>query len=268
MGFYYQLISREIGQNGVQVAHYQPSENTQGAWNEKEQHMGPATGVICKELEHFQPREDLQIGRISLDILGMIHLEEFSITTRLIRPGRTIELIESVFEAKGRTCIVARAWRMQTADTSPVEGIEDRIIPNHSTLSHWDGMGNVWSGGYIKSITPKLKMGESRPGKSIAWLSNALEMVEGEPTSGFVKLMGMVDTMNGLAVRQEGGFQYMFPNVDLQLHLYRIPVGRWLGLDIQQQYGANGIGLTSAVLHDEKGAFGHAEQILTVRPMS
>ena len=57
----------------------------------------------------------------------------------------------------------------------------------------------------------------------------------------------------------------MFPNVDLQIHLYRLPKGKWLGLDVQQQYGADGIGLTTAVLHDEEGPFGHAEQILTVR---
>lgn len=267
MKFYYQLITRETKDSGVQIAHYRPSINTQGAWNEHEQHMAPATGVICKELEHFQPREDLQIARISLDILGMIHLEEFSITTRLIRPGRTIELLESVFQAKGRTCIIARTWRIQTTDTSSVEGIEDAAIPTYTALPQWDGMKNMWGGGYIASITPQLKIGDRRPGKGIAWLTNELEMVEGESTSAFVKLMGMVDTMNGLAVRQEEKFQYMFPNVDLQIHLYRIPSGRWLGFDIKQQYGSDGIGLTSAVLHDEKGAFGHAEQILTVRPM-
>ena len=40
-----------------------------------------------------------------------------------------------------------------------------------------------------------------------------------------------------------------------------------MGLDTRQQYGANGVGLTSATLHDEEGPFGHCEQILTVRPM-
>lgn len=265
MGFYYQLIKRETDQNGKQIAHYKPSINTQGAWNENEQHMAPATGVICAELEQFQPRPEMQIGRISLDIFGMIYLDEFTITTSLIRPGKTIELIESVFEAKGRTCIVAKTWRMITEDTKAAEGLEDRKIPNHKELPLWDKMTDFWGGGYIKSVSKYLKSGERRAGKGVVWLSNELDMIEGHKTSSFVKLLGMIDTMNGVAVRQETNFEYMFPNLDLQIHLYRIPEGTWLGLDVQQQYGANGIGLTTAVLHDDKGPFGHAEQILTVR---
>lgn len=264
MGFYYKLLEREIKGNATQIAHYQPTKHTQGAWNEYEQHMAPATGVICTELEQFQPRENMRYGRISLDIYGLIHLDKFTITTRCIRPGRTIELIESAFEAKGHTCIVARAWRMITENTNAAEGIEDRPILPYKEAEPWKGI-SIWDGGYIQSVSPHVRIAERRPGKGQVWLTNDLEMIEGQETSSFVKLLGMVDTMNGLAVRQADKFEYMFPNLDLQIHLYRLPKGKWLGLDVQQQYGADGIGLTTAVLHDEKGSFGHAEQILTVR---
>lgn len=265
MDCYYQLLSREITAERVQVAHYRPTINAQGAWNDHEQHMGPATGAICAELEKFQPRTEMQIGRISLDIYGMIYLDDFTISTKMIRPGRTIELIESTFESKNKTCIVARTWRMIREDTSETEGLEDSVISDPDNLPHWNQMDHTWSGGYIHSVTPHIKIAQRRPGKGIVWISNELEMIDGQPTSGFVKLMGMVDTMNGVVVRQADDFEYMFPNLDLTIHLYRIPTGKWLGLDVQQQYGANGIGLTSAVLHDENGSFGHAEQILTVR---
>lgn len=264
MGFYYELISREVKEDGSLVATYKPTEHTQGAWNDHEQHMAPATGVICAELEHFRPGEDMRYGRISLDIYGLIHLAESQITTRCIRPGRTIELIESVFESKGKVCIVARAWRMVTEDTGAVEGIEDRTIPSFGELEKWHGM-TMWGGGYIRSVSNHIRIAERRPGKGIVWITNELDMVKGQPTSSFVKLMGMVDTMNGVVVRQGSDFTHMFPNLDLQIHLYRMPSGTQLGLDVQQQYGSDGIGLTSAVLHDEKGPFGHAEQILTVR---
>jgi|SRR5690554_1459070 len=267
MDFYYELLNREIKSDGTQVAHYRPTINTQGAWNKNEQHMAPATGVICAELEKFQPKENMRIGRMSFDILGMIHLYEFQINTRCIRPGKTIELIESVFEAKGRACIVARTWRMITENTAEVAGLEDKPILSHETLSNWKGM-SLWNGGYIKSISKDIKIVARRPGKGSGWMTNQLEMVKGEPTSSFVKLMGMVDTMNGVVVRQEILFTHIFPNVDLQIHLYRLPTGTWLGLEVEQQYGQDGIGLTTAVLHDEEGPFGHAEQILTVRKMS
>ncbi|MGB3344547.1 MAG: thioesterase family protein [Aequorivita sp.] len=266
MGFYYELLHRDFQADGIQVAHYRPTKNTQGAWNENEQHMAPATGVICAELESFRPKDHMQIARISLDILGMIHLDDFSITTRCIRPGKTIELIESVFEVKGRTCIVARTWRMITEDTSDVAGLEDKPMPSHESLPAWKGM-SLWDGGYIRSVSKNIKVVERRPGKGKVWITNDLEMVKGETTSSFVKLMGMVDTMNGVVIRQDIPFSYMFPNVDLQIHLYRLPQGKHLGLEVKQQYGKDGIGLTSAVLHDKEGPFGHAEQILTLRKM-
>lgn len=265
MAAYYQLLDRRINEQGEQIAHYRPTINAQGAWNEKEQHMAPATGVICAELEVFQSRNDLQIGRISLDIYGMIYLDDFTVTTRLLRPGKTIELIESTFEAKGKICIVARTWRLSVEDSRPVAGLEDEAILSYQEAKPWTGMISAWGGGYIYSVEQHIKVGARRPGKGIVWLTNDLEMVEGQSTSSFVKLMGMVDTMNGLVVRQGNPFDFMFPNLDLTIHLYRLPVGNHLGMAISQQYGTNGVGLTSSTLYDDQGPFGHAEQILTVR---
>jgi hypothetical protein len=36
---------------------------------------------MCTELEQFMPRTDMRIGRISLDIWGLIAFGEFSIQT-------------------------------------------------------------------------------------------------------------------------------------------------------------------------------------------
>ncbi len=47
--------------------------------------------------------------------------------TRVIRAGKTIELIEAEMQANGKTCIVARAWKMMKQDTSAIAGLEDQI---------------------------------------------------------------------------------------------------------------------------------------------
>jgi hypothetical protein len=38
-----------------------------------------------------------------------------------------------------------------------------------------------------------------------------------------------------------------------------------VGFDTQVTFGREGVGLTSTTLHDESGAVGRAEQILTLR---
>jgi len=267
MAAYYQLIGRNTDATGIVTAHYQSTLLAQGAWNEHEQHMAPATGIICAELDRFMPRQGMRIGRIGLDILGLIPAGEFSIITKVIRPGKTIELIEEQMQAQGKTCIVARAWRMQTLDSRAIAGLEDDSIsqPEHSLPEE---RLKQWPGGFIESVEVRTHASLTRAGKGIVWLNTHIEMVEGHETSDFVHLMGLVDTANGIVPRQKEGFTWSFANLDLQIHLHRMPHGRWLGLETVQQYGEDGIGLTSSILHDEQGPFGRSEQILTLRPLA
>lgn len=269
MSAYYKLVKREPLAEGVSVAHYQPTQHAQGAWNEHEQHMAPATGVLSAELQGYAPKKNMRIARISLDILGLIPLDEFTITTRCIRPGKTIELVEAVMSSRGRDAIIARAWRLLTQDTSAIAGIEDQPAQHKpETLPAWEGMKG-WPGGFIESVR-LVAAPDRREGRGMVWITNDVEMVEGVPTDDMVHLLGMVDTANGVVPRLGLGLsklEWMFPNTDLQIHMHRVPKGRWLGIEAVQQYGADGIGLTSAVLHDVHGPFGRSEQILTIRPM-
>ncbi|MFD5884348.1 thioesterase family protein [Streptomyces yangpuensis] len=94
----------------------------------------------------------------------------------------------------------------------------------------------------------------------------ARERPQGE-SSALASYLALVDTANGVAVQQDPT-AWMFPNLDLTIHLHRQPRGPWTGLDTTVTFGPSGQGLTSSVLHDLDGPVGHAEQILTVRPLS
>ncbi len=273
----YYTLKQRTHDGTTTTAIYDCNIHAQGAWNPHEQHMAPATGLMCAELEAFMPREDMRFGRISLDIFGLILFGEFTVETKIMRAGRTIDLIESVMRAKDKagvekTCIVARAWRLQKSDTTSVAGTEDAHIGSPDDYPDWHGMKH-WGGGYIDSIYTKAHP-DNRHGSGIVWINNDLDMVSYQgkplPTSDFVHLMGMVDTANGVTPRihQPEGIVWAFPNLDLQIHLLRLPVGRWLGLQTIQQIHTDGIGLTSSILHDEQGPFGRSEQILTVRKIS
>lgn len=245
---------------------YRSSWHTQGAWNAHEQHMAPASGILTYALENFQPREDMRIARLSFEIYGLIHGGEFEIVTKMIRPGRTIELIEAELITKGRTSIVARAWRVIVSDSTAVSGIEDQKVPGPKE-AELQNISSIWPGGYIRSLELRAVPG-LRPGKGIAWLHTPFALVKGADASALARLIGLVDTANGVVPRVEpDGESWMFPNLDLQIHMYRAPQGEWLGLETQQTYGTDGIGLTSSVLHDIDGPFGRAEQILTVRAL-
>lgn len=243
---------------------YESTIHAQGAWNPHEQHMAPVSGILFHSLERFQPRSELRMARVSFDILGLIPDGEFEVVTTMLRPGRTIELVQAELVSGGRTAVRATAWRLQRSDTSAVAGIDDERMPAPDESGAPLAL-TEWPGGYIQSIDVHAVPGHA-PGRGRAWLRTKHPLVDGQPFSEVARLAGLVDTSNGIATRvKPGPGSYMFPNVDLQIHLYREPAGEWLGLQNSVSFGADGIGLTSTVLNDADGPFGRAEQILTIR---
>ncbi|MHA7141782.1 MULTISPECIES: thioesterase family protein [unclassified Arthrobacter] len=245
---------------------FESTIHAQGAWNPEEQHMAPAAGLLAHCLEQCSPRPDLRMARLSFDILGMIPGGTFDVLVKVIRPGKTIELLEAEMVSGGRTVIRAKAWRLAKADSAAVAAIEDAPMPGPDQAGPFADM-TAWPGGFIESLEFRVVEGH-RPGRGRVWLRTPHQMVEGTPTADLVRLIGLIDTANGVSARvPPGPGSWMFPNLDLQVHLYREPAGEWLGLETSVSFGADGIGLTSAVLHDTTGPFGRAEQILTIRKL-
>lgn len=242
---------------------YQPTIHVQGAWSEHEQHMAPVSGLLTHALERHAPREDLQLGRITFDILGMIPAEESVVRTRTLRPGRTIELVEATLAVGARDVVRATAWRLSRQDTSAVAAVEEPPLPAPEDTDPWEGM-RIWSGGYIASVEFRVAQGR-RPGRGRAWLRTPYGLVDGEESTELARYVGLVDTANGIGVRQSPE-SWMFPNTDLSIHLHRAPRLPWVGMDGRVSWGPTGLGVTATVLHDVDGPVGYATQVLTVRP--
>ncbi len=245
---------------------FKPTAHASGAWSTDEVHFSPLGGLIVHAVDrHLADRtgERLLLSRISFDILGRLALDECEIRVETIRPGRTIELVEAVALIADRPVVRARAWCLAAVDTVPVAGGEADRLTAPETLAPWR-MADLWPGGYIASIDVR-PLAPPRPGRTTAWISTPLDLVAGEPAGPLASYVALVDTANGIAVRQPPT-AWTFPNVDLTIHLQRQPEGRWTGLDTTVVFGPTGQGITSTVLHDIHGPVGQAQQILTVRP--
>ncbi|GAB2751700.1 thioesterase family protein [Terrabacter koreensis] len=241
---------------------YAPTVHVQGAWRDDEQHMAPVSGILAHEIDLHEPREGMQLARISFDILGMIPSRPSRVEVRTSRPGRTIELVEATMLVDDRAVVRAHAWRLAAHDSEPVAGVELETIPSPDELDPWSG-SDTWDGGYIEGLEFRVAP-DRRPGRTIAWIRALNPLVDGETCSPTADLVRLADTANGIAVRVSPR-EWMFPNVDLAVHLFREPVRGWVGFDTRVTMGPTGLGLTSTTLHDEQGPVGRAEQILTVR---
>ncbi|MFF8285282.1 thioesterase family protein [Streptomyces albus] len=246
---------------------YKPTAHVGGAWNTEEQHFSPLGGLIVHAIERYRAgrpgASELVMSRISFDILGRLATDECEVRVETVRPGRTIELVEATVLIAGRPVVRARAWFLASLDTGAVAGGGAAPLTPPGALDTWD-MTSVWPGGYIATLDMR-PLAAPQPGRTTTWVSTDVGLVGGEEAGPLASYVALVDTANGIAVRQPPT-AWMFPNVDLTIHLHRQPEGRWTGLDTTVVFGPTGQGITSTVLHDLTGPVGHAQQILTVRP--
>lgn len=250
-----------------------PTADVGGAWTVAEQHVAPSFGLLAHlvEADHAARRaaagqDALVVSRLSFDILGVLPLEEVAVEVSVRRPGRTVELVEAVLAHAGRPAIVLRAWLLAPGETEAVAGSDLPRIPGPDETPPWDPTA-VWPGGFIG--TAEVRRSQARPGRAAYWVRTGVDLVDdpGErPVSALARAAGLLDIANGMTVREDPA-AVAFPNLDLTAHLFRTPEPGWLGFDTTVSFGADGRGLTSTVLHDERGPFGTSAQVLTVRPV-
>lgn len=243
---------------------YRATPETGGGWDPEELHFSPLGGLLVHAIRahasaHGTP--GLQLSRVSFDILGRLAIGDYAIQVEISRPGRTIELIRATAAVAGRTVVEARAWMLIASETRAVAGGEPPALPRPATVAPWR-MTQHWPGGFVASLD--IRAVEQREvGRATAWVTTPVELLAGEPDP-VASFVALIDIANGIAPRQKPT-EWLFPNVDLTLHLHREPEYSWVGLDTTVVFGPSGLGVTSTVLHDERGPVGVANQAVTVR---
>lgn len=249
----------------IDKTRFRATEHVSGAWNEQEQHIAPALGLMAHvlELDLAQRRDDrMRISALHYDILGPVPVSEVEVSCSVRRPGRTIELVEVELSYQGRVIVLLRGWLLAEFSAEHVQGSDLPQLPGPENFEPWDAT-SLWPGGMIRSIE-----GRRRPlseGRAQAWIRTPQPLVAGEAVSDVARFTGLFDVSNGVAVRAEPR-EVIFPNVELSAQLFRDPTGEWVGYDTTVSFGPDGRGLTHTIIHDEDGPVGAVTQGLTVRP--
>ncbi|WP_185995689.1 thioesterase family protein [Nocardioides campestrisoli] len=243
---------------------FEPTAYVGGSWDPATQHVASSLGVLAHEVvrDRDARRSDgLAVSRLSYDILGTMPIAPMEVEVRVLRPGRTIELVEATASCGGRVGVVLRAWLTAPHETGHVAGTDLPSMPAPDEMEPWP-MSDLWPGEFIATL--ELRRKDMGPGRSAAWLRTDHTLVPDEEVSPLAQFATLLDVSNGVAVRTDPR-HFAFPNLDLTAHLFREPVPGWVGLDTTVSFGANGVGLTCTVLHDEQGPLGTVAQTLTVR---
>ena len=154
----------------VSETSYRATEHAGGAWNRSEQHIAPSLGLLAHAIEldrEARGNSRLVIGRLSYDILGTVPVEVVvDVDVTVIRPGRTIELVEATMGHQGRTVVLVRAWLMKRYDTTSLQGNGLVPIPRPEDMPAWN-ISALWPGGFIASA--EVRRAPMEPGHAASW---------------------------------------------------------------------------------------------------
>ncbi len=100
-------------------------------------------------------------------------------------------------------------------------------------------------------------------GPATAWLRMRQQLLAGEEPSPLQRTLVVADVGNGISASLDYR-KFVFVNVELTVHLERMPVGEWICVDAVTLAQPTGVGTAESVLSDGEGRIGRAAQSLVV----
>ncbi len=240
------------------------TELTRGPWDPETQHAGPPAALLGREVERLEDAEEFQVARITFEILRAVPIAPLRVEARVVRPGRRVQLVEGSLSDREGEVMRATAWRLRTA---PVElpGLpQPEPPPGPEAAEPRDFVPTGQEVGYHTAMEYRFLEGAFRePGPAKVWMRMRHPLVGGEQTSPLQRVLTAADSGNGVSATLDWR-RFLFINVDLSVHLERMPAGEWVCLDAVTLPQPNGVGVADTLLLDERGRIGRALQTLLV----
>jgi hypothetical protein len=211
-----------------------------------------------------EPRADMMIGRFTCEILRAIPIGELTVTARVARPGRSVEMLEASASSGNREVARASAWRIARTSAEP---IPSRLpVPAGVTDAQPYASPPRWGDGYLSAMEWRSARGSfGARGPAAVWARMRYPLVPDEEPSPLERVLAVADSGNGVSWELDLR-RWHFINPELTVHLHREAVGEWICLDAQTAISAGGTGLATSVLSDANGVLGVGAQSLLVAP--
>jgi hypothetical protein len=246
---------------------FRATELTRGPWDPGAQHAGPPAALLGHAIEGLPDADEFQVGRLTFEILRSVPIAPVRVEARVARPGRRVQMMEAqLLDAQGEPLMLARGWRIRTAKLElpgealvasqppapPEEGSAAGFFPTDQEHGYHSAMEvRFVAGGWLE------------PGPATAWLRMRQPLVAGEEPTPLQRVLIAADVGNGISAALDIR-RYLFINVDLTVHLERMPKGEWIGLDATTLPRPKGVGTAESTLFGEGGRLGRAMQTLLI----
>lgn len=232
-----------------------PTLASRGPWSATSLHGRVVVGLLGREIERRHGAADFIPARLTVDLYRLPDLSPVEVTTRVVREGGRIKVIDAEFFSDGvsmarATCQLLRktgnpdgaVWSPPAWDAPPPAAIDPPV----------DGpgdLGGMWATRPIIGVFGSM-------GRRQLWMSEVRELVAGDPCTPFARVAVACDFASPFANAGEQGLGFI--NTDVTLYLHRLPVSEWVGFEVVNHHATDGVAIGECLLHDESGPIGAA----------
>jgi len=268
-----------------------PTEYSRGPWSPDALHGGPVAALFARGMEGM-PAENMEgplLARLTVELERPVGLAPIQVTTRLVRPGYKVELLDALATQEGRVVARARGLKLRQLNEGaqasvPQVGLpKDHIgSPEASALADWRPRSPLASSGRIGSgdgedeenqhafhrsgVEIRFASGSFKDlGPAMVWIRLLTKVLAGEEPTPAQRAAATADFSNGVSAVVPFD-QWKYINPEVTIHLIREPQGEWIGLDARTVISQTGTGLATSNMWDRENLVGHAAQELIVEP--
>lgn len=197
------------------------TELTRGPWDPGAQHAGPPSALLGRAIERVGGGDGFQVGRVTFEILKSVPIGAVRVEAEVVRPGRSVRMVEASLYGEEGELMRARAWLLRTTEIEipddvlttpePPPGPDQGDRPGffdtgqsvgYHTAMEWRSVG----GGFLE------------PGPATVWMRMGCRLVDGEEPTPLQRTLVAADVGNGISAVLDWS-RFVFINVDLSVHL-------------------------------------------------
>jgi len=222
--------------------------------------------LMAREVERFPADQPMFVTRLTVELLRPIGMTPLAVRSRLVRPGRKVQLVEASLWSGEQEVARTTALRMRTAEVAVP--VDDQLLPHPppESLPEWSGGWRPGAAYHLQGVEVRgPAQEEPEVGPGWAWFRLRLPLVEEEVPSGLVRICAAADFPNGISHLVDPR-RLSFVNPDLTIHILRLPLGEWVMVDARTWLAPHGSGVAEGALYDLRGRIGRSVQSLLVEP--
>jgi hypothetical protein len=226
-----------------------------GPWDPNSLHGRVVIGLLAHEIETRHGGPEFVPARLTVDMYRLPGFDRMEVTTRAIREGKRIKVIDAEFFSGGTS--MARATCQLLRRTASPEGTvwsppNWNVPAPDETQAPTDprtALGGMWE---IRPITGA--MGTIGPRR--LWMREVRELVGGVALTPFVRAALASDFASPFANAGDKGLGYI--NSDSTLYLHRAMKGEWIGMEVVNHQATEGVAIGECFVYDIDGPIGSA----------